>query len=71
MGRKSKIQLESEYKKARSNFLRCLNNLNKCHPNSKRYEGLRNKAMIAEEECHIINRKLHNWKQGDPDKLIL
>lgn len=71
MGRKSKVQLEAEYKKARTIYLRHSNNFFKCHEKSSKYEDLRMKAIAAEEECVFLNRKIHNWKENQPDKFIL
>lgn len=70
MGRKSKETLKKEFKNARVKYMRIMNDFARCHPNSKRYSELQEKVMIAEENCVLLNRKIHNWKHGDCDKLI-
>ena len=70
MARKSKETLLKEYTKARQKLLRFVNEFTRCHPSSKRYPELQDKVVQAEEECIFLNRKIHKWKPGDPDKLI-
>jgi len=71
MARKSKETLLKEYKKARLKYMRYLNEFSRCHTSSKRYSDLQIKTIAAEEECVFLNRKIYNWKPGDPDRLII
>ena len=69
MPRKSKQALEEEYRKARIKYMRHAKEFERCHPDSKRYGGLREKAILAEEECIFLLRKINPGLKYD--KLIL
>ena len=70
MGRKSKEELEKEFSKTRIKYMRYARELERCHPNSKRYEDIRNKCIIEEENCTFLLRKIYRIKKGEPDRLI-
>lgn len=70
MGRKSKIELEKEFKKARLKYMKHAREFERCHTSSPRYDGLRTKCIEAEEQCFLLLRKIYNIKKGQPDKLI-
>ena len=69
MPRKTKQALEAEYKKARIKYMRHAREFERCHPESKRYISLREKAILAEEECIFLQRKITPGLKYD--KLIL
>ena len=70
MARKSREALEKEFTKERAKFLKFWREIDRCHPESKRLGELKTKAILAEENCYLLLRKIHNIKPGSPDKLI-